>query len=149
MREMKNILHGLKDLNIVGMDVVEVSPAYDSAGEVTVIAAAKLINEMRESIFLSFSSSFYATLCLRCFETDMPITQFPPGLCRSSSKGFLVHSTQQIALAFLVSIFSRVHHIRPSSFCLPSVRRRSMCASRRDSESGADKQGQTVMVKGR
>jgi hypothetical protein len=30
MREMKNILHGLKDLNIVGMDVVEVAPAYDS-----------------------------------------------------------------------------------------------------------------------
>lgn len=45
MREMKQILHGFRDLNIVGMDVVEVAPAYDS-NEITTTAAAKLISEM-------------------------------------------------------------------------------------------------------
>ncbi|WVQ71768.1 hypothetical protein IAR50_001309 [Cryptococcus sp. DSM 104548] len=45
LREVKQILHGFKDLNIVGMDVVEVAPAYDS-NEITTTAAAKLINEM-------------------------------------------------------------------------------------------------------
>lgn len=29
-REMKKILHGLADLRIVGADVVEVAPAYDT-----------------------------------------------------------------------------------------------------------------------
>jgi agmatinase len=33
----------LTDLNIIGADVVEVAPAYDSDGEITVLAAAEII----------------------------------------------------------------------------------------------------------
>lgn len=39
------LVRGLKDLNIVGMDVVEVAPAYDHA-EITALAAATLALEM-------------------------------------------------------------------------------------------------------
>ncbi|KAH8925554.1 Arginase/deacetylase [Atractiella rhizophila] len=45
-REIKRILHGLKDLNIVGADVVEVAPAYDDQAEITQIAAANIAYEM-------------------------------------------------------------------------------------------------------
>jgi hypothetical protein len=38
-------VRGLKDLNIVGMDVVEVAPAYDQS-EITALAAATLALEM-------------------------------------------------------------------------------------------------------
>ncbi|WP_434653941.1 agmatinase [Thermoanaerobacterium thermosaccharolyticum] len=48
-KEAFNAIHILKDLNVVGMDLVEVSPDYDHSG-ITSILAAKLI---RESI-LSF-----------------------------------------------------------------------------------------------
>lgn len=44
-REMKYILRGLKDYNIVGMDVVEVAPAYDSQAQLTTFLAADLIYE--------------------------------------------------------------------------------------------------------
>jgi len=44
-REMLQILRGLKGLNIVGADVVEVAPAYDHA-DVTSLAAATLVFEM-------------------------------------------------------------------------------------------------------
>lgn len=43
-RELVAILRGLRGLPIVGLDVVEVSPAYDHA-EITAIAAANLIYE--------------------------------------------------------------------------------------------------------
>ncbi|VVO50746.1 Agmatinase [Pseudomonas fluorescens] len=39
------ILGGLRGINLVGMDVVEVAPAYDSA-EITSLAAATLAMEM-------------------------------------------------------------------------------------------------------
>lgn len=39
------LVRGLKDLNIVGMDVVEVAPAYDQS-EITATAAATLALEM-------------------------------------------------------------------------------------------------------
>ena len=39
------ILRSLKDLNIVGMDIVEVSPSYDH-GEITALAAATIALEM-------------------------------------------------------------------------------------------------------
>jgi agmatinase len=39
------ILRGLKGINIVGMDIVEVAPAYD-VGEITALAAAHLAMEM-------------------------------------------------------------------------------------------------------
>jgi len=42
-REFKRILEGLQDLNIVGADVVEVAPDYDTNAEITSIAAADMI----------------------------------------------------------------------------------------------------------
>ncbi|PLB46585.1 Arginase/deacetylase [Aspergillus steynii IBT 23096] len=42
-RELKRYIKGLEDLNIVGADVVEVSPPYDSVAETTSVAAADLI----------------------------------------------------------------------------------------------------------
>ncbi|KAK4687893.1 agmatinase, partial [Tremellales sp. Uapishka_1] len=45
-REMIKILHGLKDLKIVGADVVEVAPAYDDQAETTQIVAAGLVFEL-------------------------------------------------------------------------------------------------------
>lgn len=44
-RELVNILRGLQGLNLVGGDVVEVSPAYDHA-ELTSLAAATIVFEM-------------------------------------------------------------------------------------------------------
>ncbi|CEQ42503.1 SPOSA6832_04313 [Sporobolomyces salmonicolor] len=44
-REVKAILRGLSSLNLVGLDIVEVSPAYDSNAEVTAMAAADLVQE--------------------------------------------------------------------------------------------------------
>lgn len=46
MRELQAILRGLTTLNLVGADVVEVSPAYDNAGETTSLAAADLVFEI-------------------------------------------------------------------------------------------------------
>ena len=40
-----SILRGLAGVNLVGMDVVEVAPAYD-VGEITALAAAALCMEM-------------------------------------------------------------------------------------------------------
>lgn len=42
-RELLTILEGLEGLPVVGADVVEVAPAYDSAGEITVLAAAEIV----------------------------------------------------------------------------------------------------------
>jgi agmatinase len=39
------ILRGLAGLDVVGMDVVEVAPAYD-VGEITALAAAHIAHEM-------------------------------------------------------------------------------------------------------
>ncbi len=44
-RELVNIIRGLKGLNLVGADVVEVAPAYDHA-EITALAAATIAFEM-------------------------------------------------------------------------------------------------------
>jgi agmatinase len=44
-RELQMILRGFTDLNLVGADVVEVSPAYDHA-ELTTIAAANVVYEL-------------------------------------------------------------------------------------------------------
>lgn len=40
---MKRYIKGLEGLNLVGADVVEVSPPYDSTAETTSVAAADLI----------------------------------------------------------------------------------------------------------
>ncbi|EKM55971.1 uncharacterized protein PHACADRAFT_256966 [Phanerochaete carnosa HHB-10118-sp] len=45
-REIKKILHGLSDLKIVGADIVEVAPGYDTQDEITQIAAANIGWEM-------------------------------------------------------------------------------------------------------
>jgi agmatinase len=42
-RELKRYIKGLERLNLVGADVVEVSPPYDSTAETTSVAAADLI----------------------------------------------------------------------------------------------------------
>lgn len=42
-RELKRFIKGLGGINLVGADVVEVSPPYDTAAELTSIAAADLI----------------------------------------------------------------------------------------------------------
>lgn len=47
-RELLAILGGLEGLNIVGGDVVEVSPIYDTAGETTTFAAAEIAHSLIE-----------------------------------------------------------------------------------------------------
>lgn len=49
-REFRTILRGLDGLTIVGADLVEVAPAYDTAAEVTQIAAADILYEVRSPI---------------------------------------------------------------------------------------------------
>jgi agmatinase len=44
-RELLSVLRGFADLNLVGADIVEVSPAYDHA-EITGIAAAHVAYEL-------------------------------------------------------------------------------------------------------
>ena len=44
-RELVAVLRGMRALNIVGADIVEVAPAYDHA-EVTAVAAANLAYEL-------------------------------------------------------------------------------------------------------
>ena len=45
-RELMRIIRGLEGLNVVGADIVEVSPAYDGPGEATALAAAKIAFEI-------------------------------------------------------------------------------------------------------
>ena len=45
-REMIKILRGLRELNIVGADIVEVAPAYDTPGGDTAFVAAALAYEI-------------------------------------------------------------------------------------------------------
>jgi len=44
-RELKRIIRGLIGLNLVGADIVEVSPAYDN-GEITGLAAANFVHDL-------------------------------------------------------------------------------------------------------
>lgn len=45
-REFIRILRGIEKLNIVGADIVEVSPSYDNKGETTALAAAQVAFEI-------------------------------------------------------------------------------------------------------
>ncbi|KAF2790682.1 Arginase/deacetylase, partial [Melanomma pulvis-pyrius CBS 109.77] len=45
-RELLSILDGLRGLEVVGADVVEVAPIYDNAGETTVLAAAEVVHSI-------------------------------------------------------------------------------------------------------
>ncbi|KAM3431115.1 hypothetical protein MY4824_007316 [Beauveria thailandica] len=49
-RELIRILRGIEDLNLVGADVVEVSPAYQGSGEETSVAAAQVAYEVLSSM---------------------------------------------------------------------------------------------------
>jgi agmatinase len=49
-REFIRILRGLEGLNLVGADVVEVSPAYQNGGEETALAAAQVVYEIISSM---------------------------------------------------------------------------------------------------
>ncbi|KAF2486829.1 arginase family-domain-containing protein [Neohortaea acidophila] len=49
-RELIRVLRGIESLNVVGADVVEVSPSYDGAGEVTALAAAQVAFEVLTSM---------------------------------------------------------------------------------------------------
>ena len=44
-REMIHFVRGLKRLNVVGFDLVEVAPQYDHTGQVTALAASNLLYE--------------------------------------------------------------------------------------------------------
>ena len=54
-RELLGVLRGLRHMNLIGADIVEVSPAYDHA-EITAVAAANLAYEL-VSIMSSKKSS--------------------------------------------------------------------------------------------
>jgi len=45
-RELLSILDGLKGIDVVGADVVEVAPIYDNPGETTVLAAAEIVHSL-------------------------------------------------------------------------------------------------------
>lgn len=49
-RELIRVLRGIESLNVVGADVVEVSPSYDGAGETTALAAAQVGFEILTSM---------------------------------------------------------------------------------------------------
>lgn len=49
-RELIRILRGIEGMNVVGADIVEVSPAYDGAAETTGLAAAQVVYEVLTSI---------------------------------------------------------------------------------------------------
>ncbi|KAH7313339.1 arginase family-domain-containing protein [Stachybotrys elegans] len=49
-RELIRILRGIEGLNVVGADVVEVSPAYQNSGEETSLAAAQVVYELLSSM---------------------------------------------------------------------------------------------------
>lgn len=49
-RELIRILRGIEGLNVVGADIVEVSPAYDGVSETTALAAAQVAYEMLTSM---------------------------------------------------------------------------------------------------
>lgn len=45
-RELRTVLRGLDGLNFVGADIVEVAPMYDTAAELTTMAAADVLYEV-------------------------------------------------------------------------------------------------------
>ena len=45
-RELRTIVRGLEGLNLVGADIVEVAPPYDTNAEITQLAAADLLYEI-------------------------------------------------------------------------------------------------------
>ena len=54
--EARSLLHGLAGMRIVGGDVVEVSPPYDGAGQITALAAATLAHDLLHLVALGRDS---------------------------------------------------------------------------------------------
>ncbi|KAJ5370588.1 Arginase family protein [Penicillium cataractarum] len=57
-RELKRYIEGLEGLNLVGADVVEVSPPYDTVAETTSVAAADLIIDILAAMVKKKSPDF-------------------------------------------------------------------------------------------
>ncbi|EGA80283.1 hypothetical protein QA23_5164 [Saccharomyces cerevisiae Lalvin QA23] len=51
-RELLTVLDGLDGINIIGGDVVEVSPPYDTAAEITSVVAAQVADSIISLIVL-------------------------------------------------------------------------------------------------
>ncbi|KAJ4305924.1 hypothetical protein N0V90_001457 [Kalmusia sp. IMI 367209] len=51
-RELREIIRGLKGLNIIAADIVEVAPAYDTNAELTTMAAADALYEIMSIMIL-------------------------------------------------------------------------------------------------
>ncbi|RDA86707.1 hypothetical protein CP532_4169 [Ophiocordyceps camponoti-leonardi (nom. inval.)] len=47
-RELLSILHGLEGLHVIGSDVVEVAPAYDSPGQTTALTAGEVVMSLMD-----------------------------------------------------------------------------------------------------
>ncbi|EGW31646.1 arginase [Spathaspora passalidarum NRRL Y-27907] len=55
-RELLSILNGLKGINLVGADVVEVSPPYDTNSEITSLAATSVIDSFLQLMVIQVSN---------------------------------------------------------------------------------------------
>ena len=45
-RELLSVLDGLEGISVVGADVVEVAPIYDTSGETTLLAGAEVVHSL-------------------------------------------------------------------------------------------------------
>ncbi|WVQ80704.1 agmatinase [Cryptococcus sp. DSM 104549] len=54
-RELRRVLHSLVGLNVVAFDIVELSPAYDTQGEISAIAAADMVYDFLSILALGVS----------------------------------------------------------------------------------------------
>ena len=52
-RELLAILEGLGGLEVIGADVVEVSPPFDNHGETTALAAAEIVHTLIDLMVLT------------------------------------------------------------------------------------------------
>jgi agmatinase len=78
-RELLRIIRGVEGLNIVGADVVEVSPSYDGAGEETALAAAQIVYELLTSVVKRRFVDMGLQVLSRPggLKTNVPINQAP------------------------------------------------------------------------
>ncbi|KAI5849114.1 arginase family-domain-containing protein [Tricharina praecox] len=57
-RELRTIIRGLKDVNLIGADIVEVAPAYDTNAELTTMAAADVLYEVMSIMTMKGALSY-------------------------------------------------------------------------------------------
>lgn len=60
-RELRTIIRGLKDVNLIGADIVEVAPAYDTNAELTTMAAADVLYEVMSIMTMKGALSYLGT----------------------------------------------------------------------------------------